>query len=105
MLTITKQETLVVETDETRDRARALLDDLLREKEQAEISLAQASRSDPMSVVTGHSALDNAIERTRRMITLLETAGRALRQSMCESLTPEERRLLSEIDDELGPSR
>ena len=105
MLTATKQETLVVETDETRDRARALLDDLLREKEKTESDLANESRSDPMSVVTGRSSLDNAIEHTRRMIALLERAAEGLRSGLTESLTHEERALLSEIDNELGPSR
>jgi hypothetical protein len=104
MLTATKQETLVIETDETRDRAQALLTELLREKELAETSLAEESRRDPMSVVTGRSSLDNAIERTRRMISLLEHANAALRGDVSQALTPEERTLLSEIDIELGPA-
>lgn len=104
MLTITKQETLVIETDETRGRAQALLTDLLREKQFAETNLTAESRRDPMSVVTGRSSLDNAIERTRRMIALLEHATAALRTGLTESLTTEEQTLLSEIDNELGPT-
>jgi hypothetical protein len=105
MLTIEKQETLVIETDETRDRARTLLVDLLRAKQESETSLTETRRSDPMSIVTGRSSLDNAIERTRRMIALLDRASVALRSGMTDSLSPEERDLLSEIDCELGPSR
>jgi hypothetical protein len=105
MLTATKQETLVIETDETRSRAQALLTDLLREKQLAEATLSEDRLCDPMSVVTGRSSLDNSIERTRRMISLLEHAAAALRGESTESLTPEEQALLSEIDIELGPSQ
>ena len=105
MLTITRQEALVLETDEARGRAQALLTDLQREKEITETVLAGESREDPMSVVTGRSSLDNAIERTKRMIALLERASAALQTGPAESLTPEERALLNEIDIELGPTR
>ncbi len=103
MLTANRQEQLVIESDETRGRAQALLDDLIKAKQDAETGLAQSQQSDPMSVVTGRSSLDNAIERTRRMLTLLERATDALRTGLHESLTPEERALLTEIDSELGP--
>jgi len=104
MLTIPKQETLVIETDETKNRAQALLDDLLRVREETATSSIADRRADPMSVVTGRSSLDNAIDRTKAMITLLERASDALRTGLIDSLTPEERALLSEIDDELGPN-
>lgn len=103
MLTATRQEQLVIESDETRSRARALLDDLLQAKQEEERTRSQSNKSDPMSVVTGRSSLDNAIERTQRMLTLLERATDALRTGLHESLTPEERALLTEIDRELGP--
>ena len=103
MLTAIRQEQLVIESDETRGRAQALLDDLLQAKQDAETNLSQTSRSDPMSVVTGRSSLDNAIERTKKMLTLLERATDALRTGLHESLTVEERALLTEIDSELGP--
>jgi len=105
MLIATTQETLVIETDETRGRAKALLNELLLEKQKSESSHAEECRRDPMSVVTGRSSLDNAIDRTRRMITLLEHAATALQSGLSESLTPEERALLCEIDRELGPNR
>jgi len=104
MLTATKPESLVIETDEARERAKALLDDLLRVRAETESRLEESSRSDPMSVVTGRSSLDNAIERTERMLALLERASEALRSGWADSLTPEERELLSEIDEELGPT-
>jgi len=104
MLTMTPQQSLVIETDETRDRAQALLDELLKTKVESESDQGQAQRSDPMAVVTGRSSLDNAIERTRRMVALLDQASEALRSGLTESLTPEERALLSEIDNELGPA-
>lgn len=104
MLTMPKQETLVIETDETKNRAQALLDDLLRVREESATGRTDDRHADPMAVVTGRSSLDNAIDRTKAMITLLERASEALRTGLTDSLTPEERALLSEIDDELGPN-
>lgn len=103
MLTIDTQETLVIETDETKDRAEALLAELLQTKAESESTAVDPSRIDPMSVVTGRSSIDNAIERTKRMITLLEHASQALRNGMSQRFTDEERQLLAEIDAELGP--
>ncbi|MCB9838057.1 MAG: hypothetical protein H6813_01860 [Phycisphaeraceae bacterium] len=105
MLTMKLQDSLVIETDETRERAQALLDELLRTRAEVESQREQSNRSDPMSIVTGRSSLDNAIERTRSMVHLLEQTSRALREGLTSSLTPAEREILEEIDAEVAAGR
>ena len=51
-----------------RDQADALLDRLLAERTRTERRLAEAGRTDPLKLVTGRSAIDNAIAATREMI-------------------------------------
>lgn len=51
-----------------RDQADALLDKLIAERRGSERRLAEAGRTDPLKLVTGRSAIDNAIAATREMI-------------------------------------
>ena len=51
-----------------RDQADALLDKLIAERRGSERRLAEAGRTDPLKLVTGRSAIDNAIAATRQMI-------------------------------------
>ena len=51
-----------------RNQADALLDRLLAERARTERRLAEAGRTDPLKLVTGRSAIDNAIAATREMI-------------------------------------
>ena len=54
------------------DEARALLSRLVVERDRSERRRAEAGRPDPMKFITGRSALDNAIERTREMVRCVE---------------------------------
>ena len=51
-----------------RDQANALLDKLVAERTRSERRLAEAGRTDPFKMITGRSAIDNAIAATREMI-------------------------------------
>ena len=51
-----------------RDQADALLDKLIAERTRSERRLAEAGRKDPFKMITGRSAIDNAIAATREMI-------------------------------------
>ena len=51
-----------------RDQADALLDRLIAERTRSERRLVEAGRSDPFKMITGRSAIDNAIAATREMI-------------------------------------
>ncbi len=51
-----------------RDQADALLDKLIAERTRSERRLAEAGRTDPFKMITGRSAIDNAIAATREMI-------------------------------------
>lgn len=61
------------ETVKAREHAERLLLELMDTRAQSEERLAQLNRADVLKQVTGRSAIDNAIESTRRMI---ETFGR-----------------------------
>jgi len=54
--------------DSVRDQADALLDKLIAERTRSERRLAEAGRADPFKMITGRSAIDNAIAATREMI-------------------------------------
>ena len=51
-----------------RDQADALLDKLIAERTRSERRLVEAGRRDPFKMITGRSAIDNAIAATREMI-------------------------------------
>jgi len=80
---MTKAETqqIVNETGAARDKAHALLDGLLRAKEQTR-RRGFAGEPDAMEVVTGRSAIDNAIASTRRMIERLDGAIEQMRDHL-----------------------
>lgn len=61
------------ETIDAREHAERLLVELIDCRAQSEARLAELSRTDVLKQVTGSSAIDNAIESTRKMI---QTFGR-----------------------------
>lgn len=75
---ITQRQRLVLETNAARDKAEALLQNLLDAKRVTERELSRYQREDPMRTVTGRTAIDDAIASTRRMI---ETLNRSLREA------------------------
>lgn len=68
----TQENAILVETARTRDRARAMLDQLQAEKAELDHCLDASRSEDAMRVVTGKTALDNAIESSRRMLDQLD---------------------------------
>ncbi len=56
------------ESNGVRDQAAALLRRLIAERTRSERRMAEAGRNDPMKVVTGRSAIENAITATRDVI-------------------------------------
>ena len=52
--------------------ARALLSRLVLDRDRSERRWAEAGQPDPMKFITGRSALDNAVERTREMVRRAE---------------------------------
>ena len=75
---------LVLETTATRDRAEALLEGLLRAKDETERERERLNRVDPMKELTGRSSIDNAIDSTRRMIDTLNRTIRNARRELSE---------------------
>ncbi len=69
--TLTDRQMILLETNAARDKAEALLRGLLTAKEEAEKQLAEHDQRDPITVVTGESAIDKAINSTRKMIQTL----------------------------------
>jgi len=57
---------------EARDQAESLLRRLLADRERSEERFAEAGKRDPVTYVTGTSALDRAIASTREMIRHLD---------------------------------
>lgn len=79
---------VVLETTATRDRAEALLEGLLRAKEETERERDRLNRVDQMKELTGKSSIDNAIASTRRMIDTLNRTIREARREIAE-MAPE----------------
>ncbi len=52
--------------------ARALLSRLVLERDRSQRRQVETGRPDPMKFITGRSALDNAVERTREMVRRAE---------------------------------
>ena len=57
-----------MESDTVRDQADALLARLIKDRAICEQRLAEKGQADPIKVVTGQSAIDNAIAETRAVI-------------------------------------
>jgi len=75
---ITQRRRVLLETNAARDKAEALLQNLMDAKRITERELSRFSREDPKRSVTGRSAIDDAIASTRRMI---ETLNRSLHEA------------------------
>lgn len=75
---------ILAETAAAREKASALLAGLLEAKATTERELAQYQRTDLLKKVTGRSALDNAIESTRRMIETLDRTMQRLHRELGE---------------------
>ena len=75
---LTDLQRAVLETTATRDRAEAMLETLLRAKDEIDRSRKAENRKDLMAEVCGASSLDNAIASTKRMI---DTLNRSLRKA------------------------
>jgi len=75
---------VVLETTATRDRAEALLEGLLRAKEETERERDRLNRVDQMKQLTGKSSIDNAIASTRRMIDTLNRTIREAKREIAE---------------------
>ncbi|MEO0513455.1 MAG: hypothetical protein AAF108_11260 [Planctomycetota bacterium] len=80
----------VSQTVAARARAQKLLDELIDARAASESRLADLNRTDILKRVTGRSAMDTAIESTRRMI---ETFGR-VEDELRGALTDEDRDLI-----------
>ena len=72
---------VMLETTATRDRAEALLEGLLRAKDETERERERLNRVDHMKELTGQSSIETAITSTRRMI---ETLNRSIRDARRE---------------------
>jgi hypothetical protein len=68
----------LLQTTATRDRAEALLEGLIRAKEETKREQERLNRVDLMEKVAGGTSIDTAITSTRRMI---DTLNRILRQT------------------------
>lgn len=60
---------------ELRQRAAALLEQLVEERERLEAALCEDGRPDQFKAVTGTSSLDTVIASTRRIISELDLAS------------------------------
>lgn len=77
-MTDPQRNALLDEMRATRESMRTTLAGLLEAKRQSEQRLGELQRNDSWQSVTGKSALDNAIAKTRHMI---ETLDRSIEQS------------------------
>jgi hypothetical protein len=81
MATVDRQRFLE-ETLAAKERAAALLKGLLAAAAVSDEQMRQTSRKDPMKVVTGRSAMENAVASTRRMIESLNRAVEEARKDL-----------------------
>jgi len=89
-----RAEELVVQTRVQRDEAEALLAQLVAARSASERRLEAVGRGDLLKRVTGRSAMDNAIESTRRLVASFDRVLVELRSD----LTDEELALLGEAE-------
>lgn len=71
-MTPDQTRTILENTLRMRDEARAMLDQLQQTKLDLDSRLSAKHAEDAMRIVTGRSAIDNAIESSRRMLDRLE---------------------------------
>ncbi|MEA5557650.1 hypothetical protein VB690_14605 [Nodularia spumigena CH309] len=83
---------MLIETTSARDEAKAFLKALEEAKSQSERHLVEIGQPDHLKLVTGRSAMDNAILSTKRLI---ETYDRVLGE-MKANLSDEDLALLDE---------
>ncbi|MHC4975254.1 MAG: hypothetical protein ACYTF7_01460 [Planctomycetota bacterium] len=77
----------LLQTTATRDRAEALLEGLMRAKDEVERERARQNRVDLMQQVVGRTSIDNAIASTRRMIDTLNRILRETRRELASEKT------------------
>ncbi len=66
------ERSVLAEIRVVRRRAERLLGQLRVERARAEQRWAESGRRDPISIVTGRSAIDNAVQVTERMLHSLD---------------------------------
>jgi hypothetical protein len=71
-MAVDQDDPILTQNMRARDDARHLLRFLMLDRAELEQRLAAAGKRDPLKWVTGRSALDNAIEETRRIIDALD---------------------------------
>ncbi|MDX2148758.1 MAG: hypothetical protein SFZ23_14690 [Planctomycetota bacterium] len=62
---------ILLQTARERDKAEALLRELIEAKARSEQHLIETRQVDPVKKLTGRSSIDNAIASTKRMIETL----------------------------------
>ncbi len=93
---MSERERILRQTAEVRERAEGLLRGLLDAR-----ARTRRLTPDPMQVATGQSAIDRAIESTRRMV---ETLRRAFEEASTQ-ISEEDAMLLRAEDDRMSPTR
>lgn len=83
-MALTEKQRIVLETTAARDKAEVLLRGLLDAKAASEENLQHLRQPDAMKLVTGRSAMDNAITSTRRMIDSLNRALHDLQRDLSD---------------------
>ena len=95
-MTATRAHQVFSETRARRDEARALLRALMDAKAHTEQGNSECRTADFLRDITGRSAMDKAIESTRRLI---DSFNRVL-DDLRRDLTEDDLALLAEIDAE-----
>jgi hypothetical protein len=78
---------IVLETTATRDRAEALLEGLLRAKEETERERERLNRRDQIKELTGASSIETAISSTKHMIETLNMTIRETKNQLTQVTT------------------
>lgn len=71
---VNPQDRVSVVREARRERAEAVLQSLIAAKAECEKQLSRFKRPDMIKAVRGQSAIDTAIDATRRMIAAIDTA-------------------------------
>lgn len=83
-MALSPQQAMLLDMTAARQKAEALLQQLLESKAQSERRLAEIRQPDVLKAVTGRSSLDNAILSTRRTIDTLERALDDVKKDLSE---------------------